>query len=76
MASRVDLGTLEPSVERLIASGRYHSKSDALREGVRMVEERGKRQAALDAALVRGLEDVEAGRVKPASEALARAKSD
>ena len=43
MASSVDLGNLEQSVERLVASGRYNSKSEVLREGVRLVEEREKR---------------------------------
>ena len=86
MASSVELGNLERSVERLVASGRYNSKSEVLREGVRLVEEREKRLAALDAALARGLADEEAGRVKPASEvfdrlaakyeAMARAKEE
>jgi len=43
-----------------------------LREGVRLVEEREKTLAALDAALARGLADAEAGRVKPAAEVGAR----
>ncbi len=86
MASSVDLGKLELSVEKLVASGRYNSKSEVLREGVRLVEEREKRLEALDTLLARGLEDEEAGRVKPASEvfdrlsakyeALARAKGE
>ncbi len=61
MASSVDLGNLERSVERLLASGRYNSKSEVLREGVRLVEEREKRLEALGALLARGLEDEEAG---------------
>lgn len=72
MASSVELGNLERSVERLVASGRYNSKSEVLREGVRLVEEREKRLDALDAALARGLADEEAGRVKPASEVFDR----
>lgn len=63
MAVSVELGTLEAVVERLIASGRYNSKSEVLREGVRLVEEREKRLAALDAAIAEGLADIEAGRV-------------
>ena len=68
MARSVELGKLEEVVDRLVASGRYNSKSEVLREGVRLVEEREKRLEALDAALARGMADVEAGRVKPAEE--------
>ena len=68
MARSVELGKLEDVVDRLVASGRYNSKSEVLREGVRLVEEREKRLEALDAALAKGLDDVEAGRVKPLRE--------
>ena len=68
MASSVSLGNLESTVERLVKSGRYGSKSEVLREGIRLVEEREKRLAALDAAIARGLADVEAGRGKPIRE--------
>jgi antitoxin ParD1/3/4 len=63
MPSSVALGRLEESVKRLVASGRYNSKSEVIREGVRLVEEREKRLAALDAALARGLDDAEQGRL-------------
>lgn len=53
---------LESYVTELVKSGRYGSRSEVLREGVRLVEEREKRLAALDAAIARGLEDIEAGR--------------
>ena len=68
MARSGELGKLEEVVDRLVASGRYNSKSEVLREGVRLVEEREKHLEALDAALARGLADIEAGRVKPARE--------
>src|SRR6266568_3754900 len=65
MAMSADLGkTLEKFVTDLVATGRYHSKSEVLREGVRLIQERETRLAALDAAIARGLADVEAGRVK------------
>ena len=68
-----DLGrTLESFVAELVASGRYNSKSEVLREGVRLVQEREARLAALDAALARGLADAEAGRTKPADEVFDR----
>ena len=68
MTQNVDLGNLEAVVTQLVESGRFESKSEVLREGVRLVEDREKRLAALDAALAKGLADVEAGRVKPLRE--------
>ena len=53
--------SLESYIQRLVESGRYGSKSEVLREGVRLVEEREKRLAALDMAIERGLADIEAG---------------
>lgn len=66
MAISVDLGgPLEDYVSDLLRTGRYNSKSEVLREGVRLVQEREARLAALDAAIARGLADAEAGRVTP-----------
>lgn len=64
MAVSADLGTrLELVLETLVASGRYNSKSEILREGVRLVEEREKRLQALDQMLDAGLADAQAGRM-------------
>ena len=64
MPSSVDLGPkLEGVIEELISKGRYGSKSEVIREGVRLVEEREKRLAELDRALALGQADIEAGRV-------------
>ena len=61
-----DLGQqLEKFVASLVAAGRYNSKSEVLREGVRLIQDRESRLAALDLAIARGLADAEAGRTAP-----------
>lgn len=56
MAISVELGPqLEAYVAKLVTSGRFNSESEVLREGVRIVHERERRLAALDAAIARGL---------------------
>lgn len=73
MAVSADLGeVLESFVNKLVESGRYHSKSEVLREGVRLIQEREARLAALDASIARGLADADAGQVKPSSEVFDR----
>ncbi|HYF55900.1 MAG TPA: type II toxin-antitoxin system ParD family antitoxin [Salinarimonas sp.] len=73
MPISADLGRqLETVVDDLVASGRYNSKSEVLREGVRLVQERETRLAALQAALAEGLADAQAGRVTPADEVFDR----
>ena len=68
MPSSVDLGKkLEQTVNDLIKSGRYNSRSEVLREGVRLVEEREARLAALDVAIARGVADGDASRITPAA---------
>ncbi len=64
--------TLDTVVDDLVKNGRYRSRSEVLREGVRLVEERERRLEALDAALARGIADAEAGRVAPLDQATAR----
>jgi antitoxin ParD1/3/4 len=72
MTMTVDLGPkLEQAVEGLIRNGRYRSKSEVLREGVRLVQDREARLSALHAAIEEGLADVEADRVYPAEEVFA-----
>lgn len=68
-----DLGKqLEGYVTQLIQSGRYGSKSEVLREGVRLIQDRETRLAALDASISRGLADVDAGRTKTATDVFDR----
>ena len=62
MPSSVDLGAkLEAIVAELVGRGRYNSKSEVLREGVRLVQEREKRLKALDSAIARGVAEADAG---------------
>ena len=73
MAISADLGTtLETYVEALVVKGRYGSKSEVIREGIRLVQERESRLAALDAAIELGLEDIRNGRTTPAEEVFDR----
>jgi antitoxin ParD1/3/4 len=69
MAISAELGEkLEAVVDDLVKNGRYNSKSEVLREGVRLVQEREAALRRLDAALREGLDDIEAGRVYPAKD--------
>ncbi|RMR29171.1 hypothetical protein ALP36_200185 [Pseudomonas syringae pv. coriandricola] len=63
---------LENYVTQLIESGRYGSKSEVLREGVRLIQDRETRLAALDASIARGLGDIDAARTKPAAQVFDR----
>ena len=69
MPMSVDLGAqLETYVASLVTSGRYNSKSEVLREGVRIIQERETRLATLDAALAKGIAQADAGLFIPAEE--------
>ncbi len=57
-----DLGQqLEKYIQELVDTGRYVSKSDVLREGIRLVQER-EAVHALDASIARGVADAQEGR--------------
>ncbi len=72
MTMTVDLGPqLEQAVEDLIRNGRYRSKSEVLREGLRLVQDREARLAALHAKLKEGLAPADAGDVYDAEEVFA-----
>ncbi|MGL4488916.1 MAG: type II toxin-antitoxin system ParD family antitoxin [Rhizobiaceae bacterium] len=69
MAISAELGDqLEAFVNKLVESGRYNSKSEVLREGVRIIQDRETRLAALNQAIARGIADADAGRVTPMDE--------
>lgn len=63
---------LEGYVTQLIESGRYGSKSEVLREGVRLIQDRETRLKALDLSIARGLADADAGRTKSVDEVFDR----
>jgi antitoxin ParD1/3/4 len=76
MAISAELGEkLEAVVEDLVRNGRYNSKSEVLREGVRLVQEREAALRRLDQALDRGIEDMRAGRGRPAEEVFAELRT-
>jgi antitoxin ParD1/3/4 len=58
-----------------VKAGRYGSRSEILREGVRLVEDREAKLAKVNAAILRGLADAEAGRIRPAEEVFAELKA-
>jgi antitoxin ParD1/3/4 len=68
-----DLGQqLERYVAQLVETGRYNSKSEVLREGIRLIQEREARLTVLDQAIARGLADAEAGRTAAADDVFTR----
>lgn len=68
-----DLGPqLESFVAKLVETGRNNSKSEVLREGIRLILEREARLSVLDMALASSLDDAEKGRVKPMSDVASR----
>jgi antitoxin ParD1/3/4 len=69
MALHADLGSqLETTVEELVRSGRFESKDDVLREGVRLVERREHQLKELDEILARSAAELDAGLGIPADE--------
>ncbi|TCG06708.1 addiction module antitoxin [Paraburkholderia steynii] len=71
-----DLGQqLESYVATLVETGRYGSKSEVLREGVRLIQDREAQLAALDASLERSIANADEGRRKPAQEVFGRLKA-
>jgi len=69
MGTTVSLGDhFEGFVQQMLRSGRYNNASEIVRDGLRMVEERERRVATLDAILNRSRDDVKAGRLTPAEQ--------
>ena len=53
----------EAFVQAQLASGRYNNASEIIRVALRLMEDRERRMAAMDAAVARGQADIGAGRV-------------
>jgi antitoxin ParD1/3/4 len=73
MAISAELGPrLESFVDELVKNGRYGSKSEVIREGLRLVEEREKALAKFDASLMQAIKEADAGLGIPIDEAFDR----
>ena len=76
MAISVDLGErLEATVNDLVSNGRYGSKSEVLREGVRLVEEREAELNRLWALIDEGIAEADAGLGIPAEQVFAELRA-
>ncbi|VVD85791.1 type II toxin-antitoxin system ParD family antitoxin [Pandoraea anhela] len=64
--------SLEEYVAELVKRGRYGSKSEVLREGVRLIQDRESQLAALDAMVEKGIADAAAGKGHPAADVFDR----
>ena len=62
-------------MQELVDGGRYGSKSEGLREGIRLIQERETQQEALKALVMQGMADIEAGRTVPAEDTFSRLKA-
>lgn len=76
MPISADLGEkLEAVVADLVKNGRYNSKSEVLREGVRLVQEREAALAKLWRELDRGLETAQTQPLIPIEDLIAELKT-
>lgn len=76
MPTSVSLGDhFESVVKGLVENGRYNNASEVVRDGLRMIEERERRLAALDAAVELSQADIKAGRTKPAEQVFGRLRT-
>lgn len=70
MASSVNLGEqLEDFITEAVKNGRYGSRSEVLREGVRLVQEREAKWARFDAEIQKGIDSSERGESIPLDQA-------
>lgn len=77
MAISVDLDPeLEAAIDALTETGRYGSRIDVLRQGVRLLQDRETKLTAFHAAIDEGLADIEAGRTVSMEDAFAEVEAD
>lgn len=70
VASSVNLGEqLEAFITEAVKKGRYGSRSEVLREGVRLVQEREARWARFDAEIQKAIDSSERGESIPLEQA-------
>lgn len=70
MASSVNLGAqLEAFITEAVKNGRYGSRSEVLREGVRLVQEREAKWARFDAEIQKAIDSSERGGSIPSEQA-------
>lgn len=75
MASSYTLGPrFEGLIKDLVSAGRYNNASEVVRDGLRMIEERERRLAALDAMIFEGIEAADTARVHELEETRERLK--
>jgi antitoxin ParD1/3/4 len=73
MASSVNLGEqLEVFITEAVKNGRYGSRSEVLREGVRLVQEREAKWARFDAEIQKGIDSADRGELYDADEVFDR----
>lgn len=73
MASSVNLGEqLEAFITEAVRNGRYGSRSEVLREGVRLVQEREAKWARFEAEIQKGIDSADRGELIPAEEVFDR----
>jgi antitoxin ParD1/3/4 len=76
MPVSADLGPkMEKYVEKLVKSGRYRSKSEVLREGLRLVQERERAYQELHAKIQQGIKSLKEGKGIPLEEVAAKLKA-
>ncbi len=70
---------LEQLIDSKVASGMYHSASEVVREGLRLLNERdelrAKKLEALKTEIQKGIDDMEAGRMRDGAEVMAEFRS-
>ena len=77
MSNTYDVGRhFEGFIEAQLKSGRYDDASDVVRDALKLMEERETRLGAFDESVLRGLDDVAAGRLHDAEDVFRELKDE